>query len=136
MKYRRAINESEEISEINVSPLIDMVFILLIFFIVTTGFVEETGIEVDKPQAASAVSLEKNSILLAVTGKGQVVYGGREVGVAGVRPLVKRMTQVEDMPVIVQGDENANYGIVLQVVDEAKLGGATSVSLASERSGG
>ncbi len=135
MKYRRSINESEEISEINVSPLIDMVFILLIFFIVTTVFVEETGVEVDKPQAASAVSLEKNSILLAVTSKGQVVYGGREIGVAGVRPLVKRMTQAEDMPVIVQGDENANYGVVLQVVDEAKLGGANSVSLASERSG-
>ena len=135
MKYRRSITESEEISEINVSPLIDMVFILLIFFIVTTVFVEETGVEVDKPQAASAVSLEKNSILLAVTSKGQVVYGGREIGVAGVRPLVKRMTQAEDMPVIVQGDENANYGVVLQVVDEAKLGGANSVSLASERSG-
>tara|TARA_A100001037_G_C14649183_1_gene413702 strand:- start:10 stop:420 length:411 start_codon:yes stop_codon:yes gene_type:complete len=135
MKYRRSINESEEISEINVSPLIDMVFILLIFFIVTTVFVEETGVEVDKPQAASAVSLEKNSILLAVTGKGQVVYGGREIGISGVRPLVKRMTQAEDMPVIVQGDETANYGIVLQVVDEAKLGGANSVSLASERSG-
>ena len=134
MKYRRSINESEEISEINVSPLIDMVFILLIFFIVTTVFVEETGVEVDKPQAASAVSLEKNSILLAVTSKGQVVYGGREIGVSGVRPLVKRMTQAEDMPVIVQGDENANYGVVLQVVDEAKLGGANSVSLASERS--
>ncbi len=135
MKYRRSINESEEISEINVSPLIDMVFILLIFFIVTTVFVEETGVDVDKPQAASAVSLEKNSILLAVTSKGQVVYGGREIGVSGVRPLVKRMTQAEDMPVIVQGDENANYGVVLQVVDEAKLGGANSVSLASERSG-
>lgn len=135
MKYRRSINETEEISEINVSPLIDMVFILLIFFIVTTVFVEETGVEVDKPQAASAVSLEKNSILLAVTSKGQVVYGGREIGVSGVRPLVKRMTQAEDMPVIVQGDENASYGIVLQVVDEAKLGGANSVSLASERSG-
>lgn len=135
MKYRRSITETEEISEINVSPLIDMVFILLIFFIVTTVFVEETGVEVDKPQAASAVSLEKNSILLAVTSKGQVVYGGREIGVAGVRPLVKRMTQAEDMPVIVQGDENANYGVVLQVVDEAKLGGANSVSLASERSG-
>jgi biopolymer transport protein ExbD len=134
MKYRRSITESEEISEINVSPLIDMVFILLIFFIVTTVFVEETGIEVDKPQAASAVSLEKNSILIAVTSKGQVVYGGREIGVAGVRPLVKRMTQAEDMPVIVQGDENANYGVVLQVVDEAKLGGANNVSLASERS--
>ena len=91
MKYRRALTESEEISEINVSPLIDMVFILLIFFIVTTTFVENTGVEVDKPQAASAASLDKNSILLAVTAKGEVVYGGREIGVGGVRPLVRRL---------------------------------------------
>jgi len=115
------------------SPLIDMVFILLIFFIVTTVFVEETGVEVDKPQSASAISLEKNSILLAVTSRGQVVYGEREVGVSGVRPLVKRLTQSEDMPVIIQGDEEASYGLIVRVIDEAKLGGARNVSLASER---
>ncbi|NBQ24908.1 MAG: biopolymer transporter ExbD [Verrucomicrobia bacterium] len=133
MKARRSINEVEEVSEINVSPLIDMVFILLIFFIVTTVFVEETGVEVDKPQSASAVALEKNSILLAVTSQGQIVYGGREIGVAGVRPLIKRLTQAEDMPVIIQGDENSNYGLIVRVIDEAKLGGAQNVSLASER---
>lgn len=135
MKYRRSITETEEISEINVSPLIDMVFILLIFFIVTTVFVKETGIEVDKPQAASAVSLEKNSILLAVTSKGQVVYGGREIGVNGVRSLVKRLTQSEDLPVIIQGDKNAQHGVVVQVLNNAKLGGAKNVSLATKRSG-
>jgi biopolymer transport protein ExbD len=70
-------------------PLIDCVFILLIFFIVTTTFVEETGVEVDKPQAASAVRLEKTSILIALTAKGEVVYGGREIGISGVQPLVK-----------------------------------------------
>jgi len=133
MRARRSISEVEEVSEINVSPLIDMVFILLIFFIVTTVFVEETGVEVDKPQSASAISLEKNSILLAVTSKGEVVYGGREVGVSGVRPLVKRLTQSEDMPVIIQGDEEASYGLIVRVIDEAKLGGARNVSLASER---
>ena len=133
MKARRSINEVEEVSEINVSPLIDMVFILLIFFIVTTVFVEETGVEVDKPQSASAVALEKNSILVAVTSQGQIVYGGREIGIAGVRPLVKRLTQAEDMPVIIQGDENSNYGLIVRVIDEAKLGGAQNVSLASER---
>lgn len=136
MKYRQSITETEEISEINVSPLIDMVFILLIFFIVTTVFVEETGIEVDKPQAASAVSLEKNSILLAVTSKGQVVYGGREIGVNGVRALVKRLTQSDDLPVIIQGDKTTQYEVVVQVLNEAKLGGAKNVSLAAERSGG
>ena len=132
MRARRSINEVEEVSEINVSPLIDMVFILLIFFIVTTVFVEETGVEVDKPQSASAVALEKNSILLAVTSQGQVVYGERN-WVVGVRPLVKRLTQAEDMPVIIQGDENSNYGLIVRVIDEAKLGGAQNVSLASER---
>ena len=66
MKYRRSISESEEISEINVSPLIDMVFILLIFFIVTTVFVEETGIEVQRPEAATGVRLERESILFEV----------------------------------------------------------------------
>ena len=131
MKFTRRRGDEEQ--GIDISPLIDMVFILLIFFIVTTVFVEETGVEVDKPQSASAVALEKNSILLAVTSQGQVVYGGREIGVAGVRPLVKRLTQAEDMPVIIQGDENSNYGLIVRVIDEAKLGGAQNVSLASER---
>jgi len=118
-------------SAIDISPLIDCVFILLIFFIVTTTFVEETGVEVDKPQAASSVRLEKNSILLALTGKGEVVYGGREIGISGVQPLVKRMLQKEDIPVIIQADAAAPSGLLVRVIDEAKLGGAEKVSLAS-----
>ena len=135
MKYRKALSEGEEISDINVSPLIDMVFILLIFFIVTTVFVEETGIDVDKPQAASAVNLEKNSILLAVTAKGAVVYGGREIGLSGVRPLVRRLTQQEEMPVIIQVDQAAGAGLVVRVIDESKLGGAKNVSISAEQGG-
>ncbi|HMP84099.1 MAG TPA: biopolymer transporter ExbD [Verrucomicrobiota bacterium] len=135
MRYRRAITESEEVSDINVSPLIDMVFILLIFFIVTTVFVEETGTDIDKPQAASAVNLEKNSILIALTSKGQVVYGGKEIGVGGVRPLVRRLTQQETMPVIIQVDKNANAGLLVRVIDESKLGGAKNVSIAAEQGG-
>ena len=133
MRYRRSLTEGEEVSEINISPLIDMVFILLLFFIVTTTFVEETGVEVDKPQAASAVQLEKNSILIAITAKGQVVHGGREIGVSGVRPLVRRLTQKEIVPVVIQVDENASAGIVVRVIDESKLGGARNVSLAAEQ---
>ena len=86
-----------------------MVFILLIFFIVTTTFVEETGVEVDKPQAASAANLDKNSILLAITAEGQIVYGGQEIGLGGVRPLVKRMTDQEAIPVIIQVDKRNNF---------------------------
>jgi biopolymer transport protein ExbD len=115
------------------SPLIDCVFILLIFFIVTTTFVEETGVEVDKPQAASAVRLEKTSILIAITADGNVVYGGRDIGISGVRPLVKRMLQKEDVPVIVQADAQVPTGLFVRVIDEAKLAGATKVSVASRR---
>jgi biopolymer transport protein ExbD len=118
---------------IDISPLIDCIFILLLFFIVTTTFVEETGVEVDKPQAASAVQLEKNSILLALTDKGQVVYGGREIGVAGVRPTVARMLQKEKIPVIVQADQTVSAGLLVRVIDEAKLGGADKVSLATQK---
>jgi len=119
---------------IDISPLMDCVFILLIFFIVTTTFVEETGVEVDKPQAASAVQLEKTSILIALTAKGEVVYGGREIGLSGVRPLVKRMLQKEDVPVIIQADSSAQSGLLVRLIDEAKLAGALKVSLATRKS--
>lgn len=118
---------------VDMSPLMDCVFILLIFFIVTTTFVEETGVEVDKPQAASSVQLEKTSILLALTEKGEVVYGGREIGISGVQPLVKRMLQKEDVPVIIQADAAAQSGLLVRVIDEAKLAGAVKVSLASRK---
>jgi biopolymer transport protein ExbD len=133
MKYRRALVESDETAEINMSSMMDMVFILLIFFIVTTTFVEESGIEVDKPQAASAASLDKNSIILALTAQGQVVYGGKEIGVGGVRPLVSRLCEREPMPVILQVDKNTPTGLTIRVMDEAKLGKAKNISLATEQ---
>lgn len=132
MRYRRVLVEPEELTEINVSPLIDMVFILLIFFIVTTVFVEETGTEVDKPQAMSAQALEQNSILIAITAKGQVVYGGQEIGVGGVRPLVSRLCRDEALPVILEVDKRANAGLLVRVIDEAKLGKAKNVSIAAD----
>jgi biopolymer transport protein ExbD len=133
MRFRRSLTDSEENTEINMSPLIDMVFILLIFFIVTTTFVEESGVEVDKPSAATATRLDKNSIIFAVTASGQVVYGGKEVGVGGVRPVVSRLCEKEPLPVIVQTDKAAPAGILVRVIDEAKLGKAKNVSLASEQ---
>lgn len=132
-RFRDMASEDNSDTDINISPLIDCVFILLIFFIVTTTFVEETGVEVDKPQAASSVRLEKTSILLALTEKGEVVYGGREIGFSGVRQLVKRMLQKEDVPVIIQADAAAPSGLLVRVIDEAKLAGATKVSLASRK---
>lgn len=132
MKERKLIYaNNQRVDEINVSPLIDIVFILLIFFIVTTVFVEETGVEVQRPQAASAVDLEKNSILIAITEEGKVIYGGQEIGVSGVRGIVKRLLKQEPMPVIVQADKNASIELYTRVHDEAALGGAESINLAT-----
>jgi biopolymer transport protein ExbD len=132
-RFRESATEDSSESGIDMSPLIDCVFILLIFFIVTTTFVEETGVEVDKPQAASATRLEKTSILIALTAKGEVVYGGREIGISGVQPLVKRMLQKENVPVIIQAATDAPSGLLVRIIDEAKLAGATKVSIATRQ---
>lgn len=136
-RFRESMNEDEgDGAGIDMSPLIDCVFILLIFFIVTTTFVEETGVEVDKPQAASSVQLEKTSILLALTSKGEVVYDKRDIGINSVRATVRRLLQKEsDVPVIIQADETAPTGLLVRVIDEAKLGGALKVSLATSKPG-
>lgn len=133
MRFRRTLAEAEEPIELNLIPLIDIIMFLLIFFISTTSFIEEPGVQVDKPQAASARQVEKNSIIFAVTPDGKVAYGGKEIGLGGVRPTVKRLCTKEALPVVIQADENARSGMVIRVIDEAKLGGAKDVSLATEK---
>ena len=129
MSKRGSILQDEaEMSDINISPMIDMVFILLIFFIVTTVFVQEPGVEVEREIAFSSLDLEKNSILIAITSDGEVVYGGDQVGVVGVRSVVKRLTaQNSTMPIILQVDRSAPAGIVIRVIDECKLANQMSV---------
>jgi len=131
MKRRLFLNQASKPSEINISPLIDIVFILLIFFIVTTVFFEETGVEINKPQAISQQDLESNSIMIAVTADGLVFYGGRNIGVVGVRNLIRRMSMKEAQPVILQADEMVPTKLLIEVLDEAKLGGALSVNVST-----
>lgn len=133
-RFRKMASDDGGETGIDLSPLIDCVFILLIFFIVTTTFVEETGVEVDKPQAASSTNLEKTSILIALTENGEVVYGGRQIGFSGIQPLVRRMLQKEDTPVIIQADTTVKSGLLVRAIDEAKLAGAAKVSIATKQS--
>lgn len=134
MRFRRTLAEPEEQTELNLIPLIDVMMFLLIFFVSTTSFIEEPGVQVDKPQAASARQVEKNSIIFAVTSDGKIAYGGKEIGLGGVRPTVKRLCAKEPLPVVIQVDEKSLSGLLIRVIDEAKLGGAKDVSLATERS--
>jgi biopolymer transport protein ExbD len=134
MRFRRHLAEPEESIELNLIPLIDIIMFLLIFFISTTSFIEEPGVPVDKARAATASQTDKNSILFAVTADGKIAYGGKEIGLGGVRPTVKRLCAREPLPVVIQSDENSNAAMVIHVIDEAKLGGAKDVSLATEKS--
>lgn len=134
-RFRNSADDGDT-GTIDISPLIDCVFILLIFFIVTTTFVEESGVTVDKPQAASSVQLEKTSLLIAIDDEGGVFAEGDEIGVGGVGPLVRRAMQVESVPVIIQADRLSQAGVLVQVIDEAKLAGADKVSIASLRPAG
>lgn len=131
-RFRNASEDDGVEASVDMSPLIDCVFILLIFFIVTTTFVEETGVDVEKPQATTARDLKKNSMLIALTSKGEVRYGGREIGVGGVRREVKRILAGDpDMPIIIQADKNSRTELLVRIIDEAQLAEARKISVAT-----
>lgn len=123
--------ESEYQKGIDLSSLLDVVFILLIFFIVTTVFVKETGVEVDKPKAVSSEQLSRNVIMLAITAEGQIMYDGANIGIAGIRAAVAHNLAQQKQTVIVQADKNATANLLIKVIDQAKLAGAVRVNIAT-----
>lgn len=134
MKLRRSLGDPEEPIELNLIPLIDVIMFLLIFFISTTSMMEDKGVLVDKPKPGGSSQSDSQSIVLAVTSDGKIKYEGREIGINGVRPTVKRLCVKEPLPVVIQTDENSHSGTMIRVIDEAKMGGAKDVSLAMEKS--
>ena len=132
MRVRRNFAGDSEMTDINISPLIDMVFILLIFFIVTTVFVEENGMAVNKPTPVSAHNLDKDTIVFQLTGNGQVLHEEKDVGIGGVRAVVRQKNAREQLPVIINVDQGALAGLVVRVIDESKLGGAKNISLSGQ----
>jgi len=127
MPRRPLSDETEDTSGIDLSPMIDCIFILLIFFIVTTVFVEEPGIEVTKPDA----TVEKNSIIIAISADDKVVYGGKELGVSGVGARVRQLLNKDDLPVIIEADYHADHGVFSRVWSEVKNAGAKKISVAT-----
>ncbi len=135
MKSRRLVYAPERpTQDINVSPLIDIVFILLIFFIVTTVFVKETGVDVRRPHAAASEDLAREAVYFAVTDDGRVMYGGADIGVNGVRGVVGRqLRDAPELPVIIQADRAVAVDLYVQVHDAALAAGAVQVQLATRR---
>ena len=99
----------------------------------TTVFVEEPGVEIFKPDAVVDSELERTSIIIAVSADNKVVYGGKEVGVAGVGPRVRQLLKKDELPVIIQADARADHGVFSDVWSEVKNAGAKKISLSTRR---
>jgi biopolymer transport protein ExbD len=123
--------EESKGQELDLAPLLDVVFILLIFFIVTTVFVKETGVDVDKPTAVSTKQLQKSVLMIAITDNNEVIYGGTNIGVKGVRSTITQAIRSKVKPLVIQADKKVTTDLLVQVIDQAKLAGVKNVSIAT-----
>lgn len=130
---RKRIREAET-AEIDITPMMDIVFIMLIFFIVTTSFVKEAGIDVNKPEAAQAQKKPSATIFIAIRANGEIWMDKRAVDVERVSANIERLrAESPTDTIIVQADEEAKHGIVMEVMDQIKAADPSLViSIAGE----
>ncbi|EDY86547.1 biopolymer transport protein ExbD/TolR [gamma proteobacterium HTCC5015] len=113
--------------------MLDVVFIMLIFFIVTASFVKESGIEVNRPEASTAQQQTKANIFIAINEKGEIWIDKRKVKQDSVRAVVERLhAENPQGSVVIQADENAKVKLLASVTDSARLAGVSNVSFATE----
>jgi len=130
---RRRKSGGEEESEINLTPMLDVVFIMLIFFIVTASFVKESGIDVNRPDAATAEKKERGNILIAITDSGQFWVDKRQVDPRALRANIERLyAENPQGAVVIQADEDSRNKWLVQAMDAARLAGVKNVSMAAE----
>ncbi|MCY3623777.1 MAG: biopolymer transporter ExbD [Gammaproteobacteria bacterium] len=119
--------------EINITPMLDIVFIMLIFFIVTTSFVREPGIDPERPLAHTAATKERANILIAVSSADQVWINNRSVTLHGIRQLVEAARAENPLSsVVIVADQTASTGLVLDLMDNVRAAGVPSIALAAE----
>ncbi|MBN1417558.1 MAG: biopolymer transporter ExbD [Planctomycetes bacterium] len=118
------------------APLIDMTFLLLIFFLVNTNFIKETGIEVKRPIASTGTAKSGDLILVGITSAGTVHMAGKRIDLASVRTTVSQMRlKMPKASVVIVADEGARAGLIVRVIDECKLAGADDISFATKTEG-
>ena len=127
-------NSERKASLIDISPMMDMVFILLIFFIVTSTFTRETGIDVSKPKASSAKELARESILIGITRQGTVHINETQVNLSSLQTILRQMlVEAPDRPVIIVSDRDAPSGRIVDVLDECNLAHVRKVSISASK---
>ena len=130
---RRRQNRRKSESEVNLTPMLDVVFIMLIFFIVTASFVKESGIEISRPGASTAVRKEKGNILIAISSNDQIWMNRRQVDPRALRANIERAhAENPQGAVVIQADKAAKTGLLVQVMDAARQAGVKDVSLAAD----
>jgi biopolymer transport protein ExbD len=130
---RRRQNRRKSESEVNLTPMLDVVFIMLIFFIVTASFVKESGIEISRPGASTAVRKEKGNILIAISANDQIWMNRRQVDPRALRANIERMhAENPQGSVVIQADKAAKTGLLVKVMDAARSAGVKEVSLAAD----
>ncbi len=130
----RRHRREEEDAAIDMTPMLDIVFIMLIFFIVTTSFVKEAGIEVIKPEASQAESKPKANIFIAISDNGDIWMDKRMVDVERVQAnLEKMLAEQATDTVIIQGDKEAKHGKIVEVMDQVKAAGIDKIVVAGKK---
>lgn len=129
----RALTQSEDEAEINLTPMLDVVFIMLIFFIVTATFIKEAGIDVNRPDAATAVKQEKANILIAIGPNNDIWIDRRQVDVRSLRPNIERLhAENPQGSVVIQADKESKTDTLIQVMDASRQAGVFNVSIAAQ----
>lgn len=121
-------------ADINMSPLIDLVFLLLIFFMVTTSFVKETGIDVHRPSASSATLTKSGNILIGVSNEGTIHFDGKKIDIRSIRAHITRaLSENPEGAVVIVADKVSYTGTIIQVMDQCRLAGAKQISIAASQ---
>jgi len=128
------LSSDDNETAIDMTPMLDVVFIMLIFFIVTTSFVKEAGVDINRPQAESAVTQNKNSILIAITHSNEIWINQHQVDPRAVRRNVERLkVESPKSGVIIQADEDSKTGLLVKVMDQVKLSGIANIAIAAHK---
>lgn len=134
---RKHYGYEETDDDINMTPMLDIVFIMLIFFIVTASFVKESGIDVQRPSAVTTESKDQASIVVAISASGEIRIDKRSVDVRSVRANIERLRAENPQgSVVIQADKNSTNGLLVQVMDAARQAGVENVSIAASMPGG
>ncbi len=129
---RSHIEQTNTGNSVNMTPLIDVVFILLIFFVVTSSFVKEAGIDVNRPTAQTAVRKERANIIIAVNRDGEIWIDKKRSDLRSVRPQVERFkAENPEASVVILADEDSRTGVMVEVMDQVRLAGVSNVAIAA-----